>query len=139
MRTSLTLATKVSLVLDDAICRVFQRKMLLSSSNVSVGTMVQGPSVFSLKCHPRRSRPESDEGRCRVEAVSGIVGATIVLCGSAAKKFFSSCRLSSISWVLDAGFCALMSAMSCMYFGREAEMLVESAGATSGGGWKEAV
>ncbi len=46
VRTSLTLATKVSCVFDDEICIVFQR-MLLSSSKVSVPMTVQGPSVFS--------------------------------------------------------------------------------------------
>ncbi len=133
VRTSLTLATKVSLGLDDAICRVFQR-MLLSSSNVSVNTTVQGPSVFPLNCHPRRSRPESDEGRCRVEAISGIVGATVVLCGSAAKKFLSSCRPSS-SWVLDAGSCTLLSAMSCILAVRlRSWSKLLAPGATSGAG-----
>ncbi len=99
--TSLTLATKMSLVFDDAICRVFQR-MLLSSSKMSVDTTVQGPSVFSLNVHPKISRPESDEGRCRVDDVSGIVGATAGLCRSAARNFLSNYSPSS-SWVLDAG------------------------------------
>jgi hypothetical protein len=59
VRTSLNLATKVPLVVDDEICRVFQR-MFVSSNNVSVATTVQGPSVFSLKFHPKRSMPESE-------------------------------------------------------------------------------
>jgi hypothetical protein len=75
VRTSLTLATKVSLDLDDSICSVFQR-ILSSSSSVSVARTVHGPRVRSLNFHPRISRPVSDEGRCRVEAVVGIVGAT---------------------------------------------------------------
>jgi hypothetical protein len=112
VRTSLTLATKVSLGLDDAICRVFQR-MLLSSSKVSVDTTVQGPSVFSLNCHAIRSRPESDEGGCRVEAVSGIEGATLVWCESSVKKVLSNCSPSS-NWVLEVGSCVLLSAMSCI-------------------------
>ncbi len=111
VRTSLTLATKVSLVFDDVICIVFQR-MLLSSSRVSVATTVQGPRVFSLNFHPRMSRPVSDEGRCRVDDVAGSVGGTAVLCGSSARNFLSNCSPSS-SWVLDAGSWALPSAISC--------------------------
>jgi hypothetical protein len=84
---SLTFATKVSLVFDDAICRVFHR-MLLSSSSVSVETTVQGPRVFSLNFHPKRSSPASEDGRCRVETVSGIFGAAEVLCGFSAMNFF---------------------------------------------------
>jgi hypothetical protein len=75
VRTSLTLAMKVSCVFDDEICIVCQR-MLLSSSKVSVAMTVQGPSVLSWNVHPRMSMPVSDEGRCRVEEVDGIVGAT---------------------------------------------------------------
>ncbi len=78
VRTSLTLATKVSLVLDDEIYIVFQR-MLLSSSRVSVATTVQGPSVFSLNLHPNMSKPVSEEGRCLVDDVGGIMGATAVV------------------------------------------------------------
>ena len=78
VRTSLTLATKVSLVFDDEICIVFQR-MLLSSSRVSVATTVQGPSVFSLNLHPNMSKPVSEEGRCLVDDVGGIMGATEVV------------------------------------------------------------
>jgi hypothetical protein len=89
VRTLLTLTTKVSLVLSDEICRVFQR-ILLSSNNVSMETTVQGPSVFSLNFHPMRSMPESDERRCRVDVVSGIVDTTVVLCRSAARNFLSS-------------------------------------------------
>ncbi len=91
VRTSLTLATKVSLVFDDAICTVYQR-MLLSSSRVSVATTVQGPSVFSLNFHPRMSRPVSDEGRCRVDDVAGIVGAMRYCAG----------LWRGVSWVIAA-------------------------------------
>ncbi len=94
VRTSLTLATKVSLVLDDEICIVFQR-MLLSSSRASVATTVQGPSVFFLNFHPKMSMPVSDEGRCRVDDVAGIVCSTAVLCGSSARNFLSNCSVSS--------------------------------------------
>jgi hypothetical protein len=87
--------------------------MVLSSSKVSVNTTVQGPSVFSLNCHPIRSRPESDEGRCRVEAVSGIKGATLVGCGSSVKNVLSNCSPSS-DWVLKVGSCVLLFAMTCM-------------------------
>ncbi len=95
---------------------------------------MQGPSVFSLNCHPVRSRPESDEGRFRVEAVSGIEGATLVLCGSAAKKFFSTCNPSS-GWVLDDGSCALLSAMSCILaVSMRSWSSLLAPGATSGSG-----
>jgi hypothetical protein len=64
--------------------------MLASSSNVSVDMTVQGPRFRSVNFHPRRSRPESDEGSCRVKAVSGERGATVVLCGFPARNFLST-------------------------------------------------
>jgi hypothetical protein len=63
---------------------------------------VQGPSVFSLNFHPTRSSPVSEDGRGRVEAVSGNLGAFDVWCGSLAMNFLSSCRHFS-RWVLVCG------------------------------------
>ncbi len=56
--------------------------------------------------------PVCDEGRCRVDDVGVIEGATGLLWGSSERNFLSNCNVSS-SCVLDAGSWSLPSAISC--------------------------
>ncbi len=77
-RTSLTLATTISLALDESKVRVCQ-SMLSSSRYIGVEDSAMSERLleerpardFSKNVQPMRSVPVSDEGRCRVEAVTG--------------------------------------------------------------------
>ena len=109
---------------------------LVFHMRVSVDKTVQGPSVRSVNFHPTRSSPVSEDGRCRVEAVSGALGAFYFWCWSTALNLLSSCRHSS-RWVLVSGSCVSFLARSC-----KSEVMARSwsnllaPGATSGAGYR---